>query len=67
MAGWVRQGGVLVLMENDPANADINHLDLIADCFGIHFNDVLSHHVLGDDFAVGQIVLKDEICWRRFL
>jgi len=49
-------------MENDPANADINHLDLIADCFGIHFNDVLSHHVLGDDFAAGQIVLKDEIC-----
>ena len=52
---WVNQGGVLVLMENDPANADIDHLNLIADHFGLHFNDVLSHHVVGDDFAAGQI------------
>lgn len=55
VVAWVKQGGVLVLMENDPANADIEHLNLIADQFGIHFNDVLSHHVIGDDFAAGQI------------
>jgi unsaturated rhamnogalacturonyl hydrolase len=55
VVAWVKQGGVLVLMENDPANADIDHLNLIADRFGIHFNDVLSHHVVGDDFAAGQI------------
>src|SRR5271169_114425 len=55
VAGWVREGGVLILMENDPANADIEHLNLIADPFGIHFNSVLSHHVIGDDFAAGQI------------
>ena len=42
VAAWVKQGGVLVQMENDPANADIEHLDLIADRFGIHFNKVLS-------------------------
>ena len=52
---WVKQGGVLVLMDNDPANADIDHLDLIADHFGIHFNNVLSHHVVGDDFPAGQM------------
>jgi unsaturated rhamnogalacturonyl hydrolase len=52
---WVKQGGVLVLMENDPANADITHLDLIADRFGIHFEGVLKHHVIGDQIAPGYI------------
>ncbi len=59
VAAWVRQGGVLVLMENDPANADIVHLDLIADRFGIHFNQALSHHILGDAFAPGEITTLD--------
>jgi unsaturated rhamnogalacturonyl hydrolase len=58
VAEWVRRGGVLVLMENDPPNADIEHLNLLADRFGIHFNPVLSHHVVGDDFAAGQITVK---------
>ena len=55
VAAWVEQGGVLILMENDPANADIDHLDLLADRFGIHFNPVLSHHVVGDQIAPGRI------------
>lgn len=55
VAAWVKQGGVLILMENDPANADIEHLDLLADKFGLHFNSVLSHHVDGDTFSMGRI------------
>jgi len=55
VAKWVEQGGVLILMENDPGNADIDHLDLIADRFGIHFNNALSHHVVGEDLASGMI------------
>jgi unsaturated rhamnogalacturonyl hydrolase len=55
VAEWVKRGGVLVLMENDPANADITHLDLISDRFGIHFDDVLKRHILGDQFAPGYI------------
>jgi unsaturated rhamnogalacturonyl hydrolase len=58
VAEWVRRGGVLILMENDPPNADIEHLNLIADRFGIHFNSVLSHHVIGDNFAAGQIAVR---------
>lgn len=55
VAQWVKQGGVLVLMENDPGNADLKHFNLIADRFGIHFDDVLQHHVVGDHFAPGYI------------
>ncbi len=60
IAEWVRGGGVLLLMENDPANADIEHLDLLADKFGLHFNNVLVHHVEGDDFASGRIDVSAE-------
>jgi unsaturated rhamnogalacturonyl hydrolase len=52
---WVKRGGTLLLMENDPANADIVHMDLLADRFGLHFNNVLVHHVVGDDFPAGRI------------
>ncbi|MGB9415227.1 MAG: glycoside hydrolase family 88 protein [Acidobacteriaceae bacterium] len=58
VAEWVRGGGVLILMENDPPNADIEHLNLIADRFGIHFNSVLSHHVIGNNFAAGKIAVR---------
>lgn len=55
IAAWVRQGGVLLMMANDRGNTDIPHLDLLADRFGLHFNNVLVHHVAGRDFAMGSI------------
>jgi unsaturated rhamnogalacturonyl hydrolase len=60
IAKWVKQGGVLVLLENDPPNADIEHFNNIADRFGIHFNTVLSHHVVGDDYAPGLIAVQPD-------
>jgi unsaturated rhamnogalacturonyl hydrolase len=57
IAAWVKQGGVLVMMENDPDNADITHLDVLADIFGLHFNNVLTHHVIGDQFDMGRMEL----------
>lgn len=58
IAAWVRSGGVLLIMENDPANADIPHMDILADRFGLHFNNVLVHHVIGDQFEMGRIDLR---------
>src|SRR6185312_12547854 len=55
IAEWVRQGGTLVLMENDPANADFTHFNLIADQFGIHFDSVLKHHVIDPHLGPGFI------------
>ena len=58
IATWVKQGGVLVLMENDPDNADITHMDILADLFGLHFNNVLTHHVIGDQFEMGRMEIN---------
>ena len=55
IAIWVKRGGVLILMENDPPNADIAHLDLLADRFGIHFDNVLTHHIIGEQVGPGRI------------
>ena len=60
IAQWVRDGGVLMMMENDPDNADIPHMDLLADKFGLHFDNVLVHHVIDDNFAMGRIDLTVE-------
>jgi unsaturated rhamnogalacturonyl hydrolase len=51
---------VLVLMDNDPANADIEHLDLLADRFGVHLDPLLRHHAIGDDIASGTIAVNGD-------
>jgi unsaturated rhamnogalacturonyl hydrolase len=52
---WVKEGGVLMIFENDPANADLEHLNLLSDRFGIHFNNVLRNQVDGNKFEMGKI------------
>ena len=54
---WVKAGGVLVIMENDPGNADLDHLNLLAERFGIHYNNVLRHQVDGNKFEMGRIAV----------
>jgi unsaturated rhamnogalacturonyl hydrolase len=66
IAGWVKQGGVLVMMENDPPNADLTHLNLLADRLGIHFDDVLHHHILGEQVQDGSIpVIPDGVLFHH--
>jgi len=55
IAEWVKQGGMLVMMENDPSHADIEHLNILAEHFGMHFNSVLRNAVDGDKYEMGQI------------
>jgi unsaturated rhamnogalacturonyl hydrolase len=47
----------LVILENDPANADLEHMNLLAGNFGIHFNNVLRNQVDGNKFEMGKIAL----------
>jgi unsaturated rhamnogalacturonyl hydrolase len=58
IAEWVKAGGVLMMMENDPPNADIEHFNLLADRFGIHFNNELRNHVEGTKWEMGKIAIE---------
>jgi unsaturated rhamnogalacturonyl hydrolase len=58
IAEWVKAGGVLMMMENDPGNADLEHLNLLAERFGIHFNNVLRNQVDGNKFEMGKIPVE---------
>lgn len=58
IANWVKAGGVLMIMENDPENADLTHLNLLTEQFGIHFNDVVRNRVEGRKFEQGKIVVS---------
>lgn len=54
---WVKKGGVLVMLANDSANAELPHLNALAEKFGIHFNDDLYKHVIDKQFEMGAITV----------
>ena len=56
---WVKAGGVLVLMANDLGNADLTHFNIMAERFGIHFNEDSYNKVTGREFAMGAIQIPD--------
>lgn len=58
IAGWVKGGGVLVMMANDSANVELPHFNKLAEKFGIHFNDDLYKHVVDDQFDMGALYVK---------
>lgn len=57
IAEWVKAGGVLVIMENDPGNADLDHFNLLSERFGIRYNSVLRNQVIGNKFEMGKIAI----------
>lgn len=60
---WVRAGGVLALFANDSGNAELPHLNTLAETFGIQFNYDFLNPVPGDSFELGcfQIPPDDSI------
>ncbi|PYF77322.1 DUF4350 domain-containing protein [Pedobacter nutrimenti] len=60
IANWVKAGGVLVMMANDSANVELPHFNLLAQKFGMHFNNDLQLHVIDDNhFYDGAIEIKN--------
>lgn len=51
---WVANGGVLMIMENDKGNADIVHTNLLAEKFGIQFNEVSFNAFTGTNYDLGK-------------
>ena len=60
IADWVRQGGVLVLLSNDSANAEFKHFNQLAEVFGLHFNRDLKNTVQGNNYEEGVIAIPDQ-------
>ncbi len=54
---WVKAGGVLLLFSNDRDNTEFEHFNTLSDRFGIHFNPVLSHHVIEPDHSTGEVII----------
>ena len=51
---WVKNGGILMLMENDKGNAEFEHFNKLSEKFGIHFNEVSINKVEGRKFDMGK-------------
>ena len=54
IVGWVKSGGVLMLLGNDAGNAEFEHFNQLAEKFGIHFNEVSVNKVVGKNFDMGK-------------
>lgn len=59
ISNWVKKGGVLVMLTNDSANADLSHFNLLANKFGIHFTDKVRNSVI-KDISVGKIIVPTQ-------
>ena len=60
VAQWVKAGGVLVMMANDSANVELTHFNILANTFGLHFNNDLQNHVIDDaHFDDGAIAVSN--------
>ncbi len=59
IADWVKSGGMLVMMANDSANCDLEHFNLLAGTFGMHFTNNSRNMVKNDFFETG-VVMPDE-------
>jgi unsaturated rhamnogalacturonyl hydrolase len=51
--GWVRSGGVLLLLGNDSVNADLGQLNRVAARTGIRFNEDTRNRVAGRQYETG--------------
>ncbi|NUN70650.1 MAG: hypothetical protein HUU02_13185 [Bacteroidetes bacterium] len=52
---WVRGGGVLVLMGNDKGNAEFEHFNILAERFGIRFNEDMHQDVVNNRYDSGAV------------
>lgn len=57
IAQWVEQGGVLLLMGNDSANAELAHFSRLSQQFGITFSNRSRNMVKGKDYPTGAVLI----------
>jgi unsaturated rhamnogalacturonyl hydrolase len=52
---FVKGGGVLVLMANDSNNVEFKNFNLVAEKFGMHWNENMRHDVIENNFPQGEL------------
>jgi hypothetical protein len=60
IADWVKNGGVLVLLTNDSGNAELKNFNILAEKFGIHFNEDSHNRVQNDMFEQGAVMTPED-------
>jgi unsaturated rhamnogalacturonyl hydrolase len=53
IVNWVKKGGVLIMLTNDGPNCEFTHTNQLAANFGMYFNHVTLHPVIGNKFEMG--------------
>jgi len=53
ISGWVKKGGVLLLMANDGPNCEFTHFNKLAETFGFHFVPLTLNPVTGKEWEMG--------------
>lgn len=53
ISGWVKKGGILVLMANDGPNCEFSHFNRLAGAFGFYFHPVTLNPVLNRNWEMG--------------
>lgn len=60
ISGWVKKGGVLLLMANDGPNCEFTHFNKLAETFGFRFRPLTLNPVTGREWEMGaEINLPD--------
>ena len=57
ISSWVKEGGVLVVFNNDTGNAEFKHLNQLMAKFGMQFNEDSRNHVKTPNFEQGAIYI----------
>jgi len=60
ITAWVKDGGVLVVLNNDKGNAEFEHLNQLLTNFGIQFNEDSRNPVEGTKFETGAIYIPKD-------
>lgn len=57
---WVKEGGVLVLMANDTANAELKHFNKLTEVFGVQFGNKNLNFVTNNQFEQGLVLVPEK-------
>jgi unsaturated rhamnogalacturonyl hydrolase len=65
IANWVKQGGTLLLLANDSANCDLQHINILAGKFGVQFSNRSVNMVKQEQLDTGWVINQTNLVFRQ--